>query len=404
MKTDRGVSHFGKRVRQTVTTYRNFPRVFLDLALAETKWRPDEVTYRMRNGLTVVTPNADGARFPLYEIFADDAYRLDELTAGVDKDAAVLDVGGQIGSFSLAMSGALPEARIHVYEASPTSAGYVSRNVEANDLGSRVTVHACAMAGEVGTFTFVDSGDASGHNGLTAPEGLGDEVTVPATTFDEAVKDAGGQVQIVKMDVEGAEYDIILRSDPASWADVRKVVMEYHPVEGHSLEELTDFFAAVGITPDGTSRAPAPGSASCGCPGRPDGRGNRGRPGHRPDPCQPGPRARQADGPRRAPPGRPRPVPRPLHASAGPDPRHLRDRHDPRHRRQRRSVRLDGPPGRLRRPDHQLRAADRRLPRARGPGQARRQVDAGADRGRQRDRARPRSTSPPTRSRHRCAR
>jgi FkbM family methyltransferase len=249
MKTDRGVSHFGKRVRQTVTTYRNFPRVLLDLALAETRWRPDEVTYRMRNGLTVVTPNADGARFPLYEIFADDAYRLDELCAGVDEDAVVLDVGGQIGSFSLAMSRALPDARIQVYEASPTSAGYVSRNVEANHLGSRITVHGCAMAGEVGTFTFVDSGDASGHNGLTAPEGLGDEVTVPATTFDEAVKAAGGQVQIVKMDVEGAEYDIILRSDPASWADVRKVVMEYHPVEGHRLEELTDFLAAVGITP-----------------------------------------------------------------------------------------------------------------------------------------------------------
>ena len=26
--------------------------------------------------------------------------------------------------------------------------------------------------------------------------------------------------------------------------------MEYHPVEGHSLEELTDFFGALGITPD----------------------------------------------------------------------------------------------------------------------------------------------------------
>jgi FkbM family methyltransferase len=246
--TQRGTAHFTKRVRQTVTTYRNFPRVFLDLALADSKWSRDEVTYRLRNGLTVVTPNADGARFPLYEIFADDAYRLGELTDGVDRDAVVLDVGGQIGAFSLAMAGALPQGKVHVYEASPTSAGYVSRNVTANNLDSRVAVHACAMAGEVGTFTFVDSGTASGHNGLTAPEGLGSEVTVPATTFDEAVKSAGGSVQIVKMDVEGAEYDIILRSDPASWADVRKVVMEYHPVEGHTLEELTDYFAAVGLT------------------------------------------------------------------------------------------------------------------------------------------------------------
>ena len=247
--TQRGTAHFTKRVRQTVTTYRNFPRVFLDLALADSKWRRSEVTYRLRLGLTVVTPNADGARFPLYEIFSDDAYRLGELTDGVDRDAVVLDVGGQIGAFSLAMAKALPHASIQVYEASPTSAEYVSRNVVVNGLDSRITVHACAMAGEAGSFTFVDSGTASGHNGLTAPDGLGSEVTVPATTFDEAVKTAGGSVQIVKMDVEGAEYDIILESDPASWADVRKVVMEYHPVDGHSLEELTGFFAAVGILP-----------------------------------------------------------------------------------------------------------------------------------------------------------
>lgn len=249
MKTARGAAHFARRARQTPALFRNFPSVFRDLALADTRWAAEEITFRLRNGYTVVSPNADGARFPLYEVFADDGYRLGPLCAGVDADATVLDVGGQIGSFSLAMAEALPQARIHVYEASPTSAGYVSRNVEANDLQDRIVVHAKALAGETGTFTFVDSGTASGHNGLTAPEGLGSEVTVPSETFDNAVKAAGGNVQIVKMDVEGAEYDILLRSDPASWTDVRKVVMEYHPVEGHNLDELLAFFAGLGIEP-----------------------------------------------------------------------------------------------------------------------------------------------------------
>lgn len=249
MKTARGTAHVAKRARQTPVLFRNFPAVFRDLALSDTRWASKEITFRLRNGYTVVTPNADGARFPLYEVFGDDGYRVAELMNGVDPDATILDVGGQIGSFSLAMAKALPQARIHVYEASPTSAGYVSRNINNNGLSGRVTVHAKAMAGEVGEFTFVDSGDASGHNGRTAPERLGSEGKLQSDTFDNAVKTAGGNVQIVKMDVEGAEYDIILRSDPASWSEVRKVVMEYHPVAGHTLEELVTFFAAVGLEP-----------------------------------------------------------------------------------------------------------------------------------------------------------
>ena len=259
MKTIRGVSHIGKRVRQTPALFRNFPRVFADLALAQTPWRPAEMTFHLRNGYTVTCPNADGARFPLYEIFADDAYELAELCAGVDPDAAVLDVGGQIGSFSLAMARALPGASIHVYEASPTSAGYVRRNVTVNDLQDRITVHGKALAGAPGEFTFMDSGTASGHNGLTAPDGLGTTVTVPTASFDQAVADAGGNVQVVKMDVEGAEYDIVLDSAPSSWARVRKVVMEYHPMTGRSLDDLLKFFAAVGLEPTRHDQGTRPG-------------------------------------------------------------------------------------------------------------------------------------------------
>ncbi|WP_436697957.1 FkbM family methyltransferase [Nocardioides sp. BYT-33-1] len=252
----RSGAHLAKRVRQTPQLFRNFPEVFWDLGTHRTRLRRQEMTFRMRNGYVVTCPNVNGARFPLYEIFADDAYHLGELTAGVDADAAVLDVGGQIGSFSLALARVLPKSRIHVYEASPVSASYITRNVEDNGLGATITVHGEAMAGEPGEFTFVDSGTASGHNGLTAPGWMKEqgatEVTVPAQSFDRAVGEIeaeGRAVQIVKMDVEGAEYDIVLRSSPASWAQVRKVVMEYHPVEGHTLDELLAFFAAVGLEP-----------------------------------------------------------------------------------------------------------------------------------------------------------
>ncbi len=249
--TSRGAAFVAKRVRQTPLLFRNFPQVLWDLGTTGTRWRRPELTFRLRNGYVVHCPNADGARFPVYEIFGDDAYEIDRLVAGIDPDATVLDVGGQIGGFSLAVARALPQGRVHVYEASPTSAAYIRRNVAANGLDDRVTVHATALAGEEGEFTLVDTGTASGHNGMTSAAWLKQqgaaEVTVPARTLDQAFADAGGAVQVVKMDVEGAEYDIVLDSSPASWASVRTVVMEYHPVPGRSVTELLDFFATAGL-------------------------------------------------------------------------------------------------------------------------------------------------------------
>lgn len=248
----RSASHLSKRIRQTPGLFRNFPTVFWDLGTQRTRFARDEMTLRLRNGVQVTIPNADGARYPIYEIFADDAYGMATMTKGVDPDAAVLDVGGQVGCFALAVAQALPRASVHVYEASPTSASYAQRNVDDNGLSDRVTVHAAALAGEPGEFSLIDNGSASVLNGMTAPDGSGREVVVPAVTFDEAVarvRADGGSVQVVKMDVEGAEYDVVLASSPESWSEVRTVALEYHPVGGHGLDELLSFLAPLGLVP-----------------------------------------------------------------------------------------------------------------------------------------------------------
>lgn len=237
-----------RRIRQTPTAFSNPGSVFGHLLLSRGPFARPDITFDVRsNGYKVITPNAPGARHPVYEIFAEDAYAMDELLAGLPAAPVVLDIGAQIGAFSLALASASPSAKVFSYEASPFTAGYLQANVDRNGLSDRVKVHATALASAEGEFTFMDSQSGSGLNGLTAPEGMGVEVTVPATTFDAAVAAAGGHVDLVKMDVEGAEYDIILPSSPASWASVQKVVMEYHPLAGHSLAQLEEFFAGVGL-------------------------------------------------------------------------------------------------------------------------------------------------------------
>jgi hypothetical protein len=57
----------------------------------------------------------------------------------------------------------------------------------------------------------------------------------------------GAPAEFVKIDCEGAEYDIVLTSDPALWAPVRRVVLEYHDMPGHDWDELKTFFGDVGL-------------------------------------------------------------------------------------------------------------------------------------------------------------
>ncbi|WP_203336317.1 FkbM family methyltransferase [Nocardioides limicola] len=235
-----------RRVRQTLR-FANGPSVLLAMASSRSPWPRAELTFRTRSGAAVATPNVAGARLAVYEHFVEDTYRLGDLTAGLRPDFHVLDVGSQVGAFAVAIARHSPQAHVHAYEASPETAEWLQRNVAGNDLGDRIHPHAVAISDHDGTLEFADLGAASVHNGITAPGDTATMVTVPCATMATAVALAGGRVEVVKMDAEGAEYDAVLSSPEAIWAPVQRVVMEYHPVPGHSVEELVDFFARVGL-------------------------------------------------------------------------------------------------------------------------------------------------------------
>ena len=110
-----------------------------------------------------------------------------------------------------------------------------------------------ALAGETGFAMFEDHGGASVHNGLVDahpvddPHAAGVGVKVPTLSFDDAIAQAPGPVTLVKLDCEGGEYQLAYNSKPESWANVERVVLEYHDIPGESWSELRAWFAGVGL-------------------------------------------------------------------------------------------------------------------------------------------------------------
>jgi FkbM family methyltransferase len=131
----------------------------------------------------------------------------------------VLDLGGNIGMFSLLTLTRHPGARVVAYEPDPHNAAVHRRHIELNGAGDRWRlVEACAGAHD-GSVRFTAGQEAGGH----IVDGD------PAGSIEVPIVDVLGQIaeaDLVKMDIEGGEWEIL--ADPR-FAAARALVLEYHP-------------------------------------------------------------------------------------------------------------------------------------------------------------------------------
>lgn len=145
--------------------------------------------------------------------------------AGFDIRAGdtVVDVGAHIGSFALSAS--WRGARVIACEPSPRNFKILAENVARNTTRS-ITVLPVCIAGENGERTlFLDEANAA-RNGLY---GHGYSILVPALTLAEFfAREHIEQCDFLKVDCEGAEYEIFEGAPPETLARIRRVAMEYH--------------------------------------------------------------------------------------------------------------------------------------------------------------------------------
>lgn len=125
----------------------------------------------------------------------------------------LIDVGANMGFYSLVIGHYKPEIRGWAYEASPESFKELTANLEA--LGcADLKPRPIALSNRTGQALFHDYGGCSGRNGLAStsfyPPGLErQELEVATTTLDRELADLQGQHLVLKIDTEGHELEVI---------------------------------------------------------------------------------------------------------------------------------------------------------------------------------------------------
>lgn len=168
-----------------------------------------------------------------------------------------IDVGANSGWFTTMGATCVgPSGHVVAVEASPLIAGTLRQNLARNGI-ENVRVLVAAVASEPG-FADVMLGPAE-HTGLTrvqkASEASRTGTQVPADTLTRLLRDDEiASARLVKIDVEGAEYDVVagLAPELGRFSEGCEFVVEVGPERAKSstdVESLISTFTDVGYTP-----------------------------------------------------------------------------------------------------------------------------------------------------------
>jgi len=151
----------------------------------------------------------------------------------------VVDIGANIGNFSLFAATKWPQSEIWAYEPAPVNFSQLSRNVELNTQCRIKPVNA-AVSGKAGKAKLLIKQESGAHSLYSVDSDVVEgSLELPSVTLEDVVTATGGKrIDFLKVDCEGAEYDIFAGREEILRTKVKYIAMEYHEQFGHHVGEL----------------------------------------------------------------------------------------------------------------------------------------------------------------------
>ncbi|MCG2740378.1 MAG: FkbM family methyltransferase [Syntrophaceae bacterium] len=228
---------------------RNISNWSLYLAVKFGLKHADTLLFITRRGVRIAVPMRLLQTFK--EIFMDECY-LSGLGCSVPENPVILDIGANAGYFSLFALSRFDGARVFAFEPMPANFRLLERNRDLNPDRSLVCLPK-AVAGASGELMLAyDAADAFTTSATVFGEvsGQRDRICVPAVTLPGILKEyALEHCDLLKMDCEGAEYDILYRCPPEVLNRIGRIALEVHRGTGddQNIDALEAFLRAAGF-------------------------------------------------------------------------------------------------------------------------------------------------------------
>jgi len=223
-----------------VSALRSWPRFMFNYALGLVPRTP----YRFRSGALLGLSRAVD-HVPIIEIFLRKDY------GDIPEDVTtIVDIGANIGAFSIFAARATRNVRVYAYEPMASFHRMLDENVRVNDAAGTIRTFNMAVGDSDRDRDLVVEGEGIFFPTMMAPEaGPTRTVRVACTTLGDIMQTNNlPGIDLLKMDCEGAEYEILRSISSADFERIREIRMEYHdlPGEGRNSESLVRLLSGQG--------------------------------------------------------------------------------------------------------------------------------------------------------------
>lgn len=216
--------HKTNRYKTLLKDFKNWPQ-FLFFKL----FGGQSFNFKMRNGFEIKVTKQ--MLSPFRESFFDGVYLKNFSKTQLEKpNPVVVDIGGNVGFFSLFIFSKYPEASVFTYEPMPFNfnqlAKYRQENSEFN-----WTIEKLAVADNKKGLTLYSSTVDSFSTMATVfkDKGRNMKINVPTLTLNDLIEiNQLKSIDILKLDCEGAEYSIIYATTEHNLSIIKKISIETH--------------------------------------------------------------------------------------------------------------------------------------------------------------------------------
>lgn len=194
-------------------------------------------------GKEIRFPDRDEAdKSVIREIFFWREYRAaEELIA---KAKTIVDVGAHLGVFSAYVSLLNPLAKVYALEPEPDNFSKLKETIKMNNFPG-IKILAQALARDDGPRELFLAPDSINHSLLFSDSAK--TIKISAISLSSLIKKTG-EIDVLKMDIEGGEYELLDGWRVVDLAKVKSIVLEYHQIPDRRHRELEEKLRTLGFS------------------------------------------------------------------------------------------------------------------------------------------------------------